>query len=196
MRDVKILLIDDEVVDSIYECLEDLKIPDINLHTDKVDNFKDAVKKIEEQKQKKQFYEIVIVDMKMDGSEEKGLDVVVLPLPSIKIVLTAIASVENCIKCLRLGVYDYIDKNSIQYDPFERLKESVKNGLDDRLKEPVDPFTQWKEKNDSILNTNYKGQYIAVIGDMVVDADKNRDKLKNRVKKYYPFFYAKITKIS
>lgn len=196
MRDVKILLIDDEVVDVIDECLEDLKIPDVNLCTDKVDNFKDAVKKIEEQKQKKQFYEIVIVDMKMDGSEEKGLDVVVLPLPSIKIVLTALASVENCIKCLRLGVYDYIDKNSIQYDPFERLKEAIKNGLADRLKEPVDPFTQWKEDNNSRLNAVYKGQYIAVIGDMVVDADKNRDKLKNQVKKSYPFFYSQITKIS
>ena len=215
MREIKILVVDDEVAEDIKENLENFIFLDARLSIEAVDTCQDAITRIEKLKKDNQFYDVVIVDMKMDDSEEKkftidapeegrskkedteekGLEILRIPLPSIKIVLTALSSVENCIKCLKAGAYDYIDKNSIKYDPYERLKNALKESLEERLKEPEDLFMKWKEENLARLQKKYGGKYIAVIAEEVVDADKNKEVLNKRLKENYPFFKAEIMEI-
>lgn len=198
MKEIKTLVIDDEVAEKIKENLEDFKFQDTGLSIEAVDTRQDAIDQINRLKEKKEFYDVVIVDMKMDvsnDSDEQGLEILKLPLSSVKIVFTAFASVDNCIKCLKTGAFDYIDKNSIAYDPYERLKTAIKQGLTGRLKEPGDPFLSWIEQNRAHLEEKYRGKYIAVIDQMVVDAHKNREVLKKRVNDKYPFFKAKIIEI-
>jgi len=58
--------------------------------------------------------------MKMDDSDEKGLELAekegILKLSSIKIVLTAHPLYQNCVKCLKAGAFDYIEKNPVSYE--------------------------------------------------------------------------------
>lgn len=196
MRKIKTLVVDDEVANKIKENLENFKFHGARLSIEAVDTCQDAITRIEKLKKEKQFYDIVIVDMKMDDSEEKGLEILKLPQPSLKIVLTALSSVENCIKCLKAGAYDYIDKNSIQDDPYKRLESEIRAGLEERLREPEDIFMKWKEENLARLQKKYGGKYIAVIAEEVVDADKNKQALNKRLKENYPFFKAEIMEIS
>ena len=195
MRKIKILVVDDEVAEDIKENLENFIFHDARLSIEAVYTCQDAINRIEKLKKEKQFYDVVIVDMKMDDSEEKGLEILKIPLPSIKIVLTALSSMENCINCFKAGAFDYIDKTSNKYNPFERLKKSMREALDERLRQPVNPILKWKEENLPRLLKKYGGKYIAVIVDKVVDSDKDHEALEKRLKKDYPFFKVEITEI-
>ncbi|MGD2085567.1 MAG: response regulator [Candidatus Aminicenantes bacterium] len=195
MKTIKTLVVDDEVAEDIKENLENFKFHDARLSIEAVDTCQDAITRIEKSRKDKQFYDVVIVDMKMDDSEEKGLEILKLPLSSLKIVLTALPSVENCLKCTIAGAFDYIEKNSIHYDPYERLEKAIREGLEKRLKEPESPFLKWKNKNFSYLIGEYEGKYIAVIDEVVVDVDENQEALNNRLKENYPFFKAEIMEI-
>lgn len=195
MKEIKMMVIDDEVAEEIKENLEDVRLLGARFSIEAVDTCQDAIDKINILKKKKQFYDVLIVDMKMGDSDEKGLEILKLPLSAIKIVLTAHASVENCVKCLKTGGFDYIDKNSHLYDPYERLKKSIKKGLNERKKKPENPFSTWVNKNLHVLVKEYGGEHIAVIDNTVVDSDKNLKTLKDRVKERYPFLRAEITNI-
>lgn len=195
MKEIKTLVVDDEVAENIKDNLEDFLFHDARPLIETANTCKEAIDKIKKIKKKKQFYEVLIVDMKMDGADEKGLEILEFPLPSLKIVLTALSSIENCIKSLKAGAFDYIDKNSLQYDPYERLKKAMREGLASRLPEPMNPFLEWEKKNLSQLMRDYGGKFIAVMAEEVVDSDKNQEALKKRLKENYPFFRAKITEI-
>lgn len=196
MKTINTLVVDDEVAEEIKENLENFKFHGASLSIEAVDTCQDAITRIEKLKKEKQFYDLVIVDMKMDDSEEKGLDILKLPLPSLKIVLTALSSVENCLKCSMAGASDYIEKNSISYDPFKRLEKAIREGLENRLMKQESPFLKWKKKNFAYLIGKYEGKYIAVIDEVVVDVDENQETLNNRLKENYPFFKAEIMEIS
>ena len=92
MKTIKTLVIDDEVAEMVKENIEDFKFRGARFSVEAVDTYKDAVDKIDEMKKNKIFYDVLVVDMKMDNSEEKGLEILKMPLSSIKIVLTAYAS--------------------------------------------------------------------------------------------------------
>ncbi len=194
-KEIKTLVVDDEVATNIKDNLEDFLFHDARPVIETAGTCQEAIDKIKKLKNEKQFYEVLIVDMKMDDSEEKGLEILALPLPSLKIVLTALSSIENCIKSLKAGAFDYIDKNSLQYDPYERLKKAMREGLTSRLLEPENPFLEWEKKNLSQLIKKYGGKFIAVLAEEVVDADENQQALKERLKENYPFFKAKILEI-
>lgn len=196
MNRINILVVDDEVAETIKENLEDVKLNDAVFSIQSFMKSQDAIDDINAQKEKKKFYDVVILDMKMDGIEERGIDILDLNLPSLNIVLTARAAVENCVKCLRLGAYDYIDKNSTKYDPMERLIESIKKGLSCRQQEQISPFEKWWKENRSALADEFKEKYLAIISDTVVDSANNRNTLIKRVKKKYPFFKAEIVKLN
>lgn len=195
MKEIKVLVIDDEVAEALHENLEDFKFQGAHLVIDAVKNSRKAKEKIKKLKQKKKFYDVLVTDMKMDGSEDKGLEIIEIPMPSLKIVLTAIATIENCVKCMKAGVFDYIDKNSVKYDPYERLKNSIKEGLEQTMKGPFDPKDRWVAENRSRLIKNHSGKFIAVMGGIVVDSDRNEEKLIIRVKNAYPFLRADFISI-
>ena len=133
--------------------------------------------------------------MKMPNSDEEGLEIFKMQLYCIKIVLTANPNIPICVKCLKKGAFDYIEKNAVAYDPYEKLKESMTNGLKERLREQETTFLKWINDNHSTLTRDFGGEHIAVIDDIVVDSDTKYNVLKKRVKKRYPFFQPLYTKI-
>ena len=207
VKKIKILVVDDEEAEEIKENIQDFtyKIPGAGIKTavgceieiaTKID---EAEKNINNLKEEKKIYDIIIIDMKMDDSDEKGLELAekegILKLSSIKIVLTAHPSIQNCIKCLKAGAFDYIEKRAVGYDPYKKLRLSMTQGLEERLKKPFDPFMRWLNKNLSKFIEQYSGEHIAVIDEIVVEHDLNYDALIQRVKKNYPFHIASIAPI-
>jgi DNA-binding NtrC family response regulator len=195
MGKIKILVVDDDQAVVIKENIEDFTFQGIDCQIETSISITEAKEKISRLKKKKQFYDIMIIDMKMPNSDEEGLEIFKMQLYCIKIVLTAIPTIQNCVKCLKKGAFDYIEKNSVAYEPYEKLKESMTNGLKERLREKETPFMKWINENHPNLTRDYGGENIAVIDDIVVDSDKNYNVLIKRVKKRYPFFQPNVINI-
>lgn len=198
MEKIKILVVDDEVAREIKENLEDFEFQGSESEIDTSETIENALEKINNLKdEKRKFYDIIIIDMKMGNSDEKGFELVeqILKLSSIKIILTAFASIHNCVKCLKAGASDYVDKNAVGYDPYEKLKSAMKQGLEERLEKPFDPFMRWLNQNLGEFIEQYSGENIAVIDEIVVEHDLSYDALMERVKKNYPFFIPTIATV-
>jgi CheY-like chemotaxis protein len=200
---INILVVDDEQAEVIKENLEDFSFQEpesgvlipVGVEIETAITIPEAEDKISRLKIKKQFYDIMVIDMKMGSSDEEGLKIFDMQLSCIKIVLTALPSIENCVKCLKAGAFDYIEKNSQQYNPYEKLKFSMKEGLEERLKKPFDPFMRWLNKNLAEFIEQYSGEHIAVIDEIVVEHDLRYEAFMERVKKNYPFFIPTIATV-
>jgi CheY-like chemotaxis protein len=201
MGKIKILIVDDEAAEIIKENLEDFSFQEpeagipVGVEIETAFSIPEAEDKISRLKMEKKFYDIMVIDMKMGSSDEEGLKIFDMQLSCIKIVLTARPSIENCVKCLKAGAFDYIEKNAVGYDPYEKLKSAMKLGLDERLKKPFDPFMRWLNKNLVEFIEQYSGEYIAVIDEIVVEHYLNSYSLMERVKKKYPFHHPTIATI-
>lgn len=203
MKKIRILVMDDEEAEDIKESLEGFTFenPEAGIETtvgckiETATQIDEAERKINELKDDKKFYDIIILDMEMESKSEQGLELAekILKLSSIKIVFTAHSSVENCIKCLKAGAFDYIDKLDVA--SYEKLKSAMKLGLDKRLKKPFDPFMRWLNKNLAEFTERYSGEHIAVIDEIVVEHDLDSYTLMERVKKNYPFHHPTIATI-
>lgn len=197
MGKINILVVDDEQAEEIKESIQDFTFHEIGCVINTAESIEDAEKNIADKKEKMEFYDIMIVDMKLDELRlDRGLEILKMQLSCIKIVLTSYPSLHNCIQSFKVGrVFDYIDKNSTKYNPVERLKESMKAGLEERLKQEEIPVLVWIRDNLEKLIKQYGGKYIAVIDEIVVDSHKNSSILGERVKQNYPFFRPHITDI-
>ena len=203
MEKIKVLVVDDEQAVTIKENLEDFTfqepkfgiITPVGCAIETAVSIKEAEEKISRLKKKIQFYDIMTIDMKMPNSDEEGLKIFKMQLSCIKIVLTAHPTIQNCVKCLKAGAFDYIEKNPVNFDPYEKLKSLMKQGLVERLKKPFDPFMRWLNKNLSKFIKQYSGEHIAVIDETVVEHDLDYDALMKRVKKNYPFHHPFIAPI-
>lgn len=205
MKKLKILIVVDKEAVNIKEHLEDFtyKNPLAGIETavrceiETAQKIGEAEEKINSLKDKKQFYDIIIIDMEIEEKKEGGLELLkkILKLSSIKIVLTAHPSTTNCVECLNAGVFDYIIKNPRDYDPLKKLKDSMRKGLDQRLKKTFDPFMRWLNKNLPEFIEQYSGEHIAVIDEIVVEHDLDSYTLMERVKKNYPFHLPGIATI-
>ncbi len=187
-RKIRVLVIDDEIAEDIKENLEDFIFHNARLVIDHVETCEGAEQKIEEQKRTKSFYDILIVDMKMGSSpdsDEKGLEILKLSESALKIVLTGQPRIENCLKSIKAGAYDYIGK--IDNDPYERLMNSIREGLEERLNPKASPMQIWLSENLTSLQDDYKGTHIAVIDGVGVDSGRDLSKLQKRVKDKFPF---------
>ena len=199
MEKIKILVVDDEEAEKVKENVEDFTFRKgeqaVGCEIDTALTIAQATEKISGLKKKNQFYDIMIIDMVMEEGEEAGLEIFKMQLSCIKIVLTAHPSIPNCVKCLKAGAFDYIEKNALAYDPYEKLKKSMTRGLQKRLEIPYDPFMRWLNTNLDKFIEDYSGEHIAVIDYMVVDDDPDYDELLKRVKENYPFHVATIAPI-
>lgn len=93
----------------------------------------------------------------------------------IVIVLTAYPNIQSCKKAIKDGAYDYLDKNDS--DVYNKLMESIKQGLEQRgsLEEYEDRI--WFEKHfDEIVN-KYKGKRIAIHKGKVIASGDTVDEL-------------------
>lgn len=191
MENIKILVVDDQDADSIKENIEDFIFQETNCDIETARSIEEADIKIKEKNADKRFFDIMIIDMNLKQNNHhnlEGLEILERNFSCIKLVLTSNKSFKNCVECLRKGAFDYIIKNSTEYDPYVRLKESMRQALDERLMEKEMPFLSWVSKQHLWLSREYGGQWIAVIDEIVVEADKDYDLMKKRVKEKYPFF--------
>jgi len=132
-------------------------------------------------------FDIVIIDWRLGPIENgvlKMLESFKTYLPKIKIVYTAHATLEDCVKAMKAGADDYIDKN--QQGALNKLLDSAKEKLKARKFEEHEPDNRWLAEHIEELMDKYHGDLIAFIDGKVVDHAPTRRKLIERVKKNYP----------
>lgn len=148
-----------------------------------VASVEEAIKVLEKEKR----FDLLIIDWKLkDGKEgveilKKRLQVF---LPKIKIVFTAYASISDCVRAIRAGADDYIDKN--QEDNLKKLLDAAKERLRERKYEENEPDDQWLEAHFDELYDNYYGELLAFIDGELIDHAKTERELREKVKQKYP----------
>ena len=134
-------------------------------------------------------FDLVLIDWRLDR-EEGGSEILdmmqekISPyFPKIKIVYTGYASMAGCVKAMRAGADDYIDKN--QPGALEKLLGSAKELLRARRFDEHEPDSRWIAEHLEEL-MDYHGELIAFIDGEVVDHASTRRELTEKVKKRYP----------
>ncbi|MFH0773869.1 MAG: response regulator [bacterium] len=139
---------------------------------------------------KERRFDVVVIDWRLESLEDGGLEVLDLMnkikvyFPKIKIVYTAYATLENCVKAMKAGADDYIDKN--QVGSLKKLLESAKEKLRARKFDDNEPDNEWLSEHFEELNDKYYGEILAFIDSKVVGHAKTKRKLMEEVKKQYP----------
>lgn len=194
---IKVLIVEDEMADEIKEGIEDFSFNGAECQFEIIKTLNEAKRLITKKWHQKQFYDLMIIDLNLGGNGMEGMEIFNLGLSCIKIVFTIEDDIRNCVQCLKAGAFDYIVKNSKQkkYNAYKLLKESMRLGLDERLKEKEDTFLVWVNKNNKELTGQYGGKYIAVIDGIVVGSDNNYNRLKDDVNEKYPFFQPRFINI-
>jgi CheY-like chemotaxis protein len=141
-------------------------------------------------------FDMVVIDMRLEEIEE-GLRAIEAHRrwnPSaVPIVFTAYPSLQNCVKAMRLGAWDYIDKN----DAFREYKDeggnpipsiqvllkSAKEGLEHRFSPEAGPNSLWLQDHLPDLIKHYGGKVIAFIDEEVVGVEESLDTLKEKVRR-------------
>ncbi|MCP4137915.1 MAG: response regulator [bacterium] len=146
-------------------------------------SFEEA-KKISEEKRR---FDLLVIDWRLASEENGGLDALKnlkIFFPKIKIVYTAHATLENCVKAMKAGANNYIDKT--QPGSLEKLLESAKEELRARKFDDNEPDNEWLNEHLEELSEKYSGELIAFIDGQVVDHGKSKQKLIEKVKEKYP----------
>jgi DNA-binding NarL/FixJ family response regulator len=125
--------------------------------------------------------DVVISDMRMER-DDSGFTILDLVkknnLSTVVIILTANDTVADCRRAFREGAWDYISKN-MQGNTFEALDDSIQSAIAYLDRWGNRPNQQWFEENREILETNYWGQWIAIINKTVIEsADTEQELLK------------------
>lgn len=126
---MRILIVDDE--DSVRAAVKRRLERDGHV-VDEADNEKAAAERIQASEQS---YDIVVTDMVMN-SEQAGVEVLKSAIASDifteVIVLTAYGNVANAVECMKLGAFDYVEKNIPGVDVYDLLAMKVEQALQRR----------------------------------------------------------------
>ena len=126
---MKILIVDDE--DSVRAAVKRRLERDGHV-VDEADNEKAAAERIQASEQS---YDIVVTDMVMN-SEQAGVEVLKSAIASDifteVIVLMAYGNVANAVECMKLGAFDYVEKNIPGVDVYDLLAMKVEQALQRR----------------------------------------------------------------
>lgn len=80
-------------------------------------------------------FDVVVTDMVMDG-EDSGVRVLKAALQkdifTEVMILTAYGNVANAVECMKLGAYDYVEKNIPGVDVFDLLAMKVEQAMQRR----------------------------------------------------------------
>jgi len=180
----KVLIIEDELrarqaIARAFTMDEEFKFEVTGVAT--VEEATDILKKAERR------FDLLVIDWKLDPEGEGGLRLLEagkIYLPKIKIIYTAYATLEDCVKAMKAGADDYIDKN--QPDSLKKLLESAKEEIKAWEFEEHEPDPQWLNEHLEELRAKYHGELIAFIdGKVVAHAPTKRELLK-KVKEKYP----------
>jgi len=140
-------------------------------------------------------YDLVIVDMywARSGStsterEPGGLAILerLVRRCEIAIVLTAYGTIRNCVKAMRIGAWDYIERRG---DFLPELLISIEQAV--AFKQFLRANPQRREEDAWIadhlddLCTEYEGRIVAVLDGRVVDTDVSLSALRQRLQERY-----------
>ncbi len=148
-----------------------------------------------------QSFEFLITDMRMGAQGFEGLAVIEHAgrRADVVIVLTAYASIPNCVQAMRAGAWDYIEKSPDDGDPYERLLDSMAAGYEHRSEHPQrgqpNPDDAWVQQNLGQLMLDYPGEVVAVLYESVIDHDPSFARVSARVKKQHPLSQATFVAI-
>lgn len=138
-------------------------------------------------REEKKRFDLLVIDWRLEHVKDGGLKILLEGkkyFPKIKIVYTAYATIENCVKAVKSGADDYIDKS--QSDSLEKLRDSAKEKLRARQFEEHEPDSEWLNEHLVELKEKYYGELIAFIEGKVVDHASTEQELIEKVKKKYP----------
>ncbi len=179
---VKILMIDDD-----EEILQDIK-KWLKRFGYKEDRMFMALSHSEvEKKYKDEHFDVIIIDMRMDGSDDSGFRFIKKhqELSSIIIIFTANDSVIDARKAFReYKVWDYLPKGRDIDDsnPFEVLHRSIQEAVEYKLKWGNSKDDNYISENLYELFKKYKGRYIAVMDGKVIEVANTQEELKEKMK--------------
>lgn len=119
-------------------------------------------------------YDVITIDLKLGGAVTAGLQLmerqmILASCPeAVKIVVTAYPTYPRCVKAMRLGAWDFIDKDSnygaeVVGSAVARLKE-----LEEIRREERYIFEEWLPSNERQLQEQYSDQYVAVSNGKVI----------------------------
>lgn len=145
-------------------------------------------------------FDVIVADMRME-SDDSGFEIIdivkQLKLSSIVIILTANDTVADCRKALKgKGAWDYISKTIGNGDSMQELHKSILAALD--------YFNQWGNVQDRTwinenmggLLDNYRGEFVAVLNNEVIEHAQDSAELERRIiEKKLPLFLTVIEKI-
>lgn len=84
------------------------------------------------------FFDAIVTDMSIDAPSS-GLEVIKAALNrdlfALVIVMTAYGNVANAVESMRLGAFDYIEKNAPGVDAYDQIAHKVETGLERRLRD-------------------------------------------------------------
>ena len=153
-------------------------------------------------------YDVIVADMRLkqfdntDKVNESGGFAVVEEvsrrnITSVVIVLTFNDSVNDCRKALKGGrCWDYIPKGLVEGSALDELHRSIQEGLAYLNRWGNRHDEAWIHENKEQLLNTYRGKYIAVINNSVIESADTEDALKQQIQeRKLPLFLPVIRKI-
>ena len=182
--DVKILMIDDD-----DEILEDIKRWLKRFGYKENLMYKALSPNDVEKNYPNEHFDVIIVDMRMDGVDDSGFQFIQKhkELSSIIIIYTANDNVIDSRKALReLKVWDYLPKgkNIDDTNPFEVLHNSIQEGIRHKQEWGNSKDDNWISENLDELIGKYNGKYIAVMDEKIIESAENEESLKELLNKH------------
>jgi CheY-like chemotaxis protein len=145
-------------------------------------------------------FDIIIADMRMEA-DDSGFTIIEevkkRNITSMVIVLTANDSVDDCRRALNWsgGAWDYISKN-MRGNPFEEIHKAIQKAITYLNRWGNSKDEAWISENMAHLLQNYRGQYIAVMNNAVIEAAESEETLQQRIQeRKLPLFLTVIKKI-
>jgi DNA-binding NarL/FixJ family response regulator len=127
--------------------------------------------------------DIVISDMRMER-DDSGFTILNSVkknnLSAVVIILTANDSVHDCRRAFREGAWDYISKN-MTGNTFEALNDSIQDAIAYLDRWGNRPNQQWLQENRDTLESNYWGQWIAIVNQAVIETADTENELLKRL---------------
>lgn len=161
----KILIVDD---DKVFCELKTHVLEGEGFYVESINQGKDVFNAL-----KRQTWDIILLDFNL--GDENGIDI----LQKIKnqyhdlsvIMVTAHASIENAVKAIKIGAYDYIQKDSNEEEIIIKIKHALEKRADQLKIKNLEETLQERYSFGNIIGKNEKMQDVYKLIDTVCDTD-------------------------